>query len=151
MIRKNDKTNGEAKRATAGRGETFDPVVASRQNGTHEKSEGTGVQGSEYDDSRFGERRNRGERRNKPINATFGEVLEHLANLETRYYKYVHAHQERLDLRRKESNESEKEFAQEAEELRAKILGLIGGFDQEELDAELNESIPETGTNENPE
>ncbi|MEH1817305.1 MAG: hypothetical protein V7L09_33580 [Nostoc sp.] len=139
MTRKNDKTNGKAKRATAGRGETLDPAISGRQGGTHEKSEGAGVQGSERDDSRSGEWRNTGECGNKPINATYGEVLEHLGNLEARFYNYVHAHQERLDLRRKESNTSEQEFAAEAEELRTKILGLIGGFDPKELDETISE------------
>ncbi|MEH2201282.1 hypothetical protein [Nostoc sp.] len=139
MTRKNDKTNGKAKRATAGRGETLDPAIAGRQGGTHEKSDGIGVQGSECDDSRFGEWRNTGECGNKPIDASYGEVLEHLGSLETRFYKYVHAHQERLDLRRKESSTSEQEFAAEAEELRAKILGLMGGFHPKELDETISE------------
>ncbi|MHC5732631.1 MAG: hypothetical protein ACYTXY_53015, partial [Nostoc sp.] len=61
MIRKNDKTNGKAKRVTAGRGETLDPAIADRQGGTDEKSGGIGVQGSECNDSRSGEWRNTGE------------------------------------------------------------------------------------------
>ncbi|MFN6515692.1 MAG: hypothetical protein RMY29_014520 [Nostoc sp. CreGUA01] len=150
MTKKNEQTDGKTKRATTGRGKTIDPAIARGQNSADEKSEGAGIQGSEYYDPRPSQRRNRGECDNKPINATFGEVLEHLANLETRFYKYVHAHQERLDLRRKESSESEREFAAEAEELRAKILGIIGELDPKELKPELDEPISKTETEENP-
>lgn len=148
MIKKNDKTNGKAKRATTGCGETIDPAITGGQISTNQESEGVGIQGSECDDSRSGKRGDRSESNDKPIDATLGEVLEHLGNLEARFYKYVHAHQERLDLRRKESSASEKEFAAEAEELRAKILGLIGS-DPKELDPELDQPISETETNEN--
>ncbi|MEH2307810.1 hypothetical protein [Nostoc sp.] len=149
MTRKNDKTNGKAKRATTGRGETLDPAIAAGQISTNEESEGARIQGSQCHDSRSGKWRDRSESDDKPVDATLGEVLEHLGNLETRFYKYVHAHQERLDLRRKESSTSEKEFAVEAEELRAKILGLIGGLDPKDLDPELDEPVSEVEANEN--
>jgi hypothetical protein len=104
------------------------------------QSEGIGVQGPQCNDSSVGKWGDRSERDEKSVDANLGKVLDHLGNLESRFYSYVHAHQERLDARRKESENAELEFQQEAQELREKILALLGEHEDETSSSEIEES-----------
>jgi hypothetical protein len=142
MTTKNEKANGKAKRAATGCGQAIDSTSTGGQSSIEPQSEGIGLQRPQCNDSGFSTWRSRGECDNKPVDANLGEVLEHLGNLETRFYSYVHAHQERLDIRRKESSEAEQEFQQEAKELREKILSLLG---ENEISSQLE--TPETEEN----
>lgn len=119
---------------------TVDPPSTTGQASIEQKSEGAGIQGSQCNDSGFSQRGNRSDCDNKPVDGNLGKVLEHLGNLESRFYKYVHAHQERLDLRRKESTAAEQEFQQEVEQLREKIFALLAQKESEPEAEQLEEN-----------
>jgi len=111
--------------ATRGRGSPVDSSGTNRKSIADKEIQGTWIPGPNSYDQSVGEFGIRGQSENYPDGGSLGEVLEHLANLESRFYTYVHAHQERLDERKKESSRAEQEFAAEALELKAKILDLI--------------------------
>lgn len=119
------QTGGEKEGTARKRVKTFDPVDTGTQEFLSSQGAGVGVQRPDINDSGAGRWGDRGESYHRYINATLGEVLEHLANLESRFYDYVHAHQERLDTRRQESQSAEQEFQQEAQQLKDKIFSLL--------------------------
>nr|WP_256871879.1 hypothetical protein [Nostoc sp. TCL26-01] len=130
-----DESNRQVSRQEKGtarkRVKAINSSSAGGQSISEPESQGIGVQRPQCNDSSFSEWGYRSERDDKPVDANLGKVLEHLGNLESRFYSYVHAHQERLDIRRKESENAELEFQEEARELREKILALLGEQDSE--------------------
>ncbi|MEA5619521.1 hypothetical protein VB711_16980 [Cronbergia sp. UHCC 0137] len=54
-----------------------------------------------------------------------GKILERLEALESQHLQYVHAHQSRLKARLGESEEAEKEFIAEANQIKTDIYNLV--------------------------
>ncbi len=64
-----------------------------------------------------------------------GKILERLDALETKTLAYLRAHQDRLEMRLKESKQSEIDFLDTSSQLKSELLGLlIQPIDDDEID-----------------
>jgi len=63
-----------------------------------------------------------------------GKILQRLDKLEETHYRYVHAHQTRLQARLDESKQLEEQFRREAADLRQQILELAAEEHQPHTD-----------------
>jgi len=123
--------NGKTERVTGKRNENDSAHLPRREGGATAESSATRLQKHFQTDSSISNRGDRCESR-QLASSTPGKILTRLENLETRFFSYVKGHQDRLDLRRKESEIAEQEFAAEAALLKEDILHLIR--DQQEAE-----------------
>lgn len=116
--------DGKTKGTIGKRNQINGALVSGGERGFTTQSAISRIQGYLQDDQGIGIRASRPEY-GDTTSANTGKILGRLENLEKRFFSYVRSHQERLDLRKKESEVAEEEFAKEVAELKQDILALM--------------------------
>jgi len=122
---KRSKDSRKKERTPRRRNEVVSPLVAGGQEGPTSQGQGNGVQGHHFDDQGSSSGRNKHSDQEQRSKSSSGEVLEQLASIEQRFYRYVRHHQRELDRSKQESKEAEQEFKAEVDSLREKIDQLV--------------------------
>lgn len=123
-------TNGKTERVTRKRDEADSTLVSRREGSSTAQSSTTGLQRHFQNDQGVSDRGDRCEHRQFPGSAA-GKILERLENLEKRFFSYAKAHQERLDLRKRESEIAVEEFAIEAASLKQDLINILQDQEQQ--------------------